>query len=311
MKRLILIKLCDTFQLAHLYEHLFYACIDTLFRDNGYYQPIDYLISADTYSNGVIVIDIEVYNNSITDEFLRSLKESRLDIADEYIEIGLNQLVAEKQVEFNWVEYGELRRMLYETDKMAWYDADEVTVRDLADRTVKERGVIETKEKIQKKNALKFELRLQINDRMLVPLYRQIAGSIMNTLALDVADTYAYFITSRLFAMNNRGTVIATFNTGYAEVMQEEIQKLYAESVAQMRQDGAFDRLLAVLAHMSYLKPTSHVRCHPGDTFEDTDILIGSKGWKNISTEDNLQKILDNLELKIRYNGDSPVSPHS
>lgn len=299
MKQLFLFKICDAFQLAHLYEHLYYAHIDTLFRNKGYYQPIDYSIDASTYADGVVTIAIELYNSKIPDDFLQSLQSVRLDITGERLDIAINQLIAEKQVEYQWVEYQELKKLLSNIDKQPWQDADDFELQDLSQRQVEEKGMIETNHKLERANTFSIELRLISDNRGLVPLYRQIAGSIINTLAIDISDSYAYFITSHRFEMNEHGALVARFNTGYSEVEPKAIQDLYEETMRDMESDKVLHRQLIALQNISYLKPVSYIQPDPTNTFEDTDILIGSKGWKKISTSKNLESILQNLELVI------------
>jgi hypothetical protein len=71
------------------------------------------------------------------------------------------------------------------------------------------------------------------------------------------------------------------------------------DHIKMMLKDGIVSKLVEALQGATYQVPSNT----PDELkiYESTGILIGTKGWKSIATEANLDKIIKNTSLKLTY----------
>lgn len=303
MQQLIFVKLCNAVQLGHLYEHIFYAHLDTYFRNKKLYQPIDYSINAATNGNGVIYFEIQLYNEMAQKVTYEEVSTIDLDFTDHAIDIAISQILAEKEIPFGWEPYDNLRPLLQTLHEKEWQNIDNVDVYDLKDSVLDEVGFYVVDGPQKKSEKLHIEIAIPHNilakDPGLTPLFRLVSGCIVNVIANDLSDAAGYFFNTERFAMKRANVTHGIFMTGEHLADVEDDITVCKEIIKDMRSDKAFDRLCDRLTTATYhLDPYQLPDVEK--TLRDMSYLVGAAGWKRLATTDNVETILANSVLTLQ-----------
>jgi hypothetical protein len=288
MKKIIALKQIDQFQLGHLYEHIFYTHLDTYLRERGMYHIIDYSLDAKTFQNGLVIFDLELYSPAKIS--FEAISELGVDFNEEQLEIAISQLKAEKDTDFVYDSTETLRRELEQLQNQPWMDVSDTVIvpedKIAVDTMFKSTGMLET-----------WKLTVSIHfdgETNLIPLARVVTGCIINTLANDAADTFGMFVDSEAFNTEDERTVLHSLK-GSADIPDDEaLLDLLNETVDEMSDNGAFERLIEVLKD-----PGSYNNFDPIKGYISTGVLVGPGGWDNLATIKNVDTILQNITMYI------------
>lgn len=305
MKQLILVKQSNSIQLAHLYEHLFCASVDTWFYRQHMFQHLDYFLVGRTYYNGIVYIDLTLHTDSATRAANQvSALDIRLD--NEAIGIAASQLIAEKEEPFSGKGIDAVRQALEELHHRPWQPLDDVGVIDPISVRRKP-GVLyiaEGKSLPARKltTSIKLDAAFAVDHRELLPLFRQFAWLVTENLQTVLADEFGFFSFDDTFKSTKKRielTNIFKVPNG-DDAALDDVVRSCKTLVQDLRRYNAFMRLTHDLTrythfHQSYLLP------HPENNLVDTGILIGTKGWKQTATEANCSLLLKHMSIEVRY----------
>jgi hypothetical protein len=311
MKETILIKQSPAIQLAHLYEHLFCTEVDKLFYGNGLFPYLDYSLSGNTHQTGIIYIKLEAYTE-LAKNFSKDIENIKLSISDEALSIAASQLIAEKEFAYTGSGIAEVKKHLEALDKQPWQDIDSITSIDAKGTKRQSKPFyIDTKHPLPaKKMFLTVEVDNSIiqDSRQLLPLIRLTCFLISDTYETVLSDKFGIYSLDGEFKNTSKFTGYESiFNIPEGHSMnKEEVLETVSKTVDYISSHRGFKRFAAELNNISH---KSALSISPNALFNltDTEVLIGSAGWRQIATENNIEIIVESLSLSVRT-GNNKVS---
>lgn len=272
---------------AHLYEHVFFIHVDSALRNKELVAPIDYSLDAST-SDGEITITLDLFDTNTMSVDRSYIESMEIDTEMEITEIALNQIQAEYEHEIAVASVKKLMESLTTIHHAPWNTHDVIDI---------DSDILILQKRIPTKN-IRISLPLMNIDATLRPLLRQIAGVIINTLISDIADTYGGFVTTEAYRVSTDRELEAECRLlQNCSVEVSDIQKMSDETIIELTESKAFDRLLEILNHvdLSELPPDAE------KTLQDTGVLIDTEGWREIASQQNLQTVLEYFAKYTEY----------
>lgn len=304
MRQISLLKQCNSVQLGHLYEHIFYAHLDTRLREKGFYQPLDYDIYAATYEGGMIHIELIIYADELSSFSIEDVEELAVSFSEAHIATAIDQIIAEKELPVGYESFDILCTLLNNLHAEPWRDLDEFGFVDTKSLRQSYKGFYISEGQPVKSRKLIAYLTIDKefikNNRQLSPLFRQVAGLIMQNFSLDLADSQGYFVASSAYLMTESTKIKSEFRVGNILVNTEEDIQYCVDIVKELYDNNAFTRLVNVLQRVSY-KQEWWKAPNMEATYEDTAIFIGSEGWKEIATLENIDLLLKQMSIELRF----------
>lgn len=304
MEETILIKQSPVIQLAHLYEHLFCSEVDKLFYENNLFPYLDYSLSGNTHQTGIIYIKLEAYTE-LAKEFSKDIENIQLSISDNALSVAASQLIAENEYAYIGSGIEEVKKQLEALDELPWQDIDSIASIDTKGikRQVKP-FYIDTNHPLPAK---KMSLRLEYDDssirdfRQLLPLIRLTSFLISDTYETVLSDKYGLYSLDGEFKNTSKFTgyeSIFNIPEGHSIDKEEALSTVY-EIIEYISSNGGFTRFAAELKDISH-KSASSISPNALYNLSETGILIGSAGWRQIASENNIEMIVKSLSLSVR-----------
>lgn len=299
MRTLVLIKQTATFQLSHLYEHLFVAHLNSYMREKGFFAPFDYSLDARTYASGVVIIEMRIYSDEIKHDVADKLVNLPITLESERLNIAIKQLEAEKGVKYTVSSEDELINQLQLIHDMGWQSADDISKIYIPNTFAAEAAIIPNKSQKSETKEVEISLSVDKDQKDLLPLFRVVGGLILEVLGEDLADTYGGFVSSEAFTMNDDNEMIKTLVIEH-KITPEKVTDLYDEAVEDMKNHQLFDRLVNSFTSNNYMSVNGNLLPSVINTMEDTGYIVGSKGWKELCSTESINTILDGIKITIR-----------
>lgn len=293
-------------QLGHLYEHIFCMHMSKFFREHGLFPYLDYSLDGKTYHGGVIVVDIELYSDKAI-ELSTELPEASTTFNKDTVLLALSQLVAEKQEPFGSESYDVLEKALYNIDKQPWQPIDTV-------------GLIDTKRQRRQAGPLYItdgaplpahklitsvllDTEFAKTHRNLLPLFRQLAWLIVASLQETIANTHGYYSFDDKYVSNTKTIAIRNIfnvaNTREVDIDVTEVAETCTQTIKDLQRAYVFEKFLIELQNTSYYE-RSQLSPNIERTYEDTLILVGSKGWQELASEANYHTLLEHMSVEVK-----------
>lgn len=277
MKKLQFTKSTTHHLLSHIYEHLFFIHLDTVLRNEGLFDIIDFTLSATTYK-GKITFSIEIDDEYDIVHLIEKATQDFLSIP-ELLAIAVSQIECEYKKTLK-IDDALLRAQLIELNAAPWNTPDEYQP------SISCCSVSSTpKDPV----ALALSVRYEKSDPNSWLLYRQIAGVIMNNLLNDIVDTHGGFVESAPYRLDAQSNISGLLRLP-SGVTPQEVLVLYDELLDEMLYRKAYDRLARLLHHSSRLDP------NPTDGAGN---VISEQLWQEIATPQTIKFILQNISLQI------------
>lgn len=310
MKQVILIKQCSAIQLAHLYEHLFCSRVDGLFYEHGLFSYLDYTLSGRTHQSGIIYISFEIYTDRAAN-MMNDIDEVRISLTNDSIAVAASQLIAEHEHAYLGSDIEEIRKCLADIDNTRWQNLDSIVRLDTTGvRRQSKPYCIDTERPLPAK---KLSVGIFIEDsfkhefRYLIPLFRLMCFFISETYETRLSDIFGFYPTGGVFKNSRSATNYkSSFNIPHSDdTTNVHILEAVEDTIEYIYMHKGFERFAEELTKISYEhSPRTAPDALHGLT--DTGILVGPQGWSEISTEDNIELILDNLRVGVTI-GNSKV----
>lgn len=298
MKTITFVKITNSFHLSHLYEHIFYSHISTALREKGFFPITDYSIDARTYKHGVIFFEIEVYNPQLSPDLPDIIHELPLSLEQHVVELGIRQVEAEKERSYNRPMLKVLSPQLDNIQQLPWIDLDNFNSTSITPKKTNDTDFYPLQAKLQTQT---ISIRLVDGSEAtgLKPLYRLLAGLIVNVIAEDMSDAYGSFVTTTPYLVDAHDTIYCSLRMSDAiHLDQNDITSLSHEAINEMSALQAFERVTDLLndKYEDYMLPSAI------NTYEDTGIIIGREGWKSIANKENIEKVLRSIKPVLELN---------
>ncbi len=299
-----LIKHHPSIELGHLYEHLFCMKIKSHMYKNGLFKYIDFSLRGLTFEeSGLIDIELVLYTKEAKEE-LQKILEFSIDIDDKSVGIALLQLLAEEELPVYIEDSKKVIDELKLLDSQPWQQIDEFEIFDSSEFETHPGPLYITDQHQPKATIITSSLRLNNEftkeHRKLLPLFRKIATLITETAQDRLSIKFGTYYEKKYFKNGSLGAESLIHHTNKS-VQLENFTKEYVETIRYITDHQVFDKLVSWLQNISY-KESSCEAPETRDSYKETGIYIGSKGWNKLSTKDNLNLLLSNTNLEIEFN---------
>jgi hypothetical protein len=300
----ILIKQCNSIQLAHLYEHLFCTAIDDLFYDNGLFPYLDYLLVGHTFHRGVVYIDLALYTDQAK-ELAKKVSALRIDLRQDSILIATTQLIAEKERPFGSAGLDAVKQALMKLHEQPWQDIDDLDIIDT--KRVRRRHDVFYIAKGKPMPARKLTVTVSLDPdfaashRELLPFFRQLSTLIAESFQADLAIIYGYYNTEVTTKNTRRAVSLSSvMKVAYGAKMDvADVLETVLNTVSDHQKYNAYTRLATELRTASHSAP-AHLMPDPELMLKRTLVLIGAKGWKKTATEENCNLLLQHMTIEVK-----------
>ncbi len=308
MKSIILTKSHPTIQLAHLYEHLFVGRINQFFYDKGLFKYLDYTVAGTTWDNGgIIIINCDLYSKAAIN-LIDDIVQLRIQHEDGHKNVSraLTQIVAEEAytiyVSDSQIVLDELEML----NQQPWQNLDSFSTLDTKTIRQKSKPIYLTTQLQSKPRELKLSLVLDEpfakDNRRLLPLFNVLSHILLYTLSDRVSATTGTYV-KKIGEPTKPTRLTSRLLVSRQEIALLDLQDISIvahKTIEHAVNDQTLQRIVEEFSSVSYnLRPNEAPNTE--NMLRDCGILIGSKGWKDIATHENLSKLLSNMSMSIRF----------
>lgn len=284
--------------------------IDDLFFNEGLAPCVDYHISAHTLSRGTIYIGIDLYTQEAK-ALNHKIPKLKIDLDDDTLNIAILQIISEEEQKLgspgkeNDFTLEPIRIELDQIDEKPWQDIDDVDIIDPQNSRLVAGSLYLPKEKEEfpaRKVKVTFALEQHFVDsnKQLLPLFWELA-TLMSESAM--ADLYA------MIGLYSKGVtrqpkhqalkLIHLFHIPHTYPLElSNVLTEIKDTLFHLRDTSAFKRLATELRMASHSNP-DRILPGPHYIYERTNIIIGSKGWHRIATDENCNLILSHMKITV------------
>lgn len=305
MNHLILIKKCNSIQLAHLYEHIFCDQLHKYFLSNNLFCISDYHLIGKTYYGGIIYIEIEFYSEEAK-KLRESIQNFGVSFTKNAVRIAASQIIAELELSFTSCEFKKLRTLLLKIDEDPWYNIDEIQSIDLKSVRRSKKGFYPFKYRAFKSRDFTISILLDeyatAKLRDLHPLFRQLCNMIFANLSAQLPVKYGVFEQESIYMMSKSISVKKPFSYPHNITLDlEDILITSLSIIHTLQKKDAYSGLLKKLQNINYShnyfeSPNLEVN------YQDTLFFIGPRQWHEISNYNNVILLLSHAKLRIKLN---------
>jgi hypothetical protein len=303
MKRLTLVKTSNNHNIAHLYEHIFCNQLEKLFIKNRLINYLDYHYDARTYYGGFIHIQILLFTPA-AERVIGQLEQCNPSFDEHTTRMAELEIMAEKQAR----AVGDLKKIVKSLQALhvtPWQHIDEV-------------GVINTQDIRHASRVLRFYDAPRSDFRLLSctaslarepdltlevarPLFRITTDTILNNLTLMLTRDYAYFGYDKSWGYTSSSPRnVRKYRVYKQQVVQlVTITESYEDLIQTILKDRLVEKILAYIGDASYEQPFGAP--DELELYENSGLLVGGAGWREIATPENIMKILHSVDLTLSY----------
>lgn len=314
MESIILIKQHKNIQLAHLYEHLFTFALNNFFYSKDVFRYLDYSANGTTYhQGGLIEIEIELYTEKAR-KYINDISGVKLDFGalDDEVMKALSQISAEEP---KLLEIKDKNNVIFELmalDNVAWQDMNDVELINTREFRQSHSPIRFSKEEVRKPRELhiSFTLNEEIDQKQpqLFPLF------IFLSRFLTQSTYYFTGFEHGLYPADIYGKKLSTFSLllcAQKDVKNLDITKVeqtIIQTIQKVLTDETIGRIIEDLASVDFRKQYYTAPNHER-YLDDSGFLIGASGWKKLATRQNIQHILNNTRLEVKFGRKSFTKP--
>ena len=314
MKYFTIVKYHPCIQLAHTYEHLFVSTITEYLYQHNRYKLLDHSLNGETYESGVIVINGECYNNE-SEKLLNNIATMKADLGSEksgYLPVAqaISQIGTEEPNILYISSPEEVIKELEKLNAKSWKNIDSVNL--LPDAKAANKDVVDliyTTNQLSNVNS-PLELNIEIKDQPMeiCALWYELARFIGLSVGQKICHNFSTYFSGE--HVNNDGatmTYTATFSVNrhfQPEISLEEVALLSRKTINEIITPNVLMRFSTYLSSVSY-SHNPHFAPDISYIAQNIGVLVGSQGWKNISTPDNMKKILQTVSYNLHCGNSS------
>ena len=294
MQKLILIKDTDDRQLAHVYEHAFCDAINNyLTIENNYIDTLDFFIEGRTFYSGAISIEIIFFikNSEYLKNHIKNIKINENNILP-----GLRQVLAEKQATAQLETDKIIEEVLKLDTQTEWQNLSSITYIDDQNKSFQDK--LQLCENNKKSNKLSIEIRFNKSIGESLALAPFIATLIKNNLHLKIMSKYSSYYAGDNWDDDRKHLaeiceILLPLST---KVDDKIIENFFQETIKLLKNNTP------KIKHFFSTADFSKKLTGPDfvDAADKTGYLVGEKGWKKLSTDENILSVLDDANICIK-----------
>lgn len=308
MRNLTLIKSHPNVQLAHLYEHLFVRQIDDYFYTHHLFEPVDYLSRGATYEQaGIVTVDIDFYSDAAW---------SRRDaVTDLHVDLGENtknvsqalyQIEAEEPEQLYITDKQQVLDELTKLDSQPWQTLEDYTLFDTKGTRRRFEPIYLTNQPQIKKRTIQTTLTLDDQflyvHRELAPLFNVVGRYILHATDDRVTAHFGFYSgelsgTAKPLTVSND---MFSIPHKHRPVDVDEVLRLSCDTAHYMLSETVITRIAHELQGITYetsFDSAPDIR----RLLLETGVLIGTQGWRQIATPENIRRVLSHTSITVRY----------
>lgn len=245
------------------------------------------------------MLRLNVYSKRHID-FNRLVQSIDIDLCDNNIGIGINQIIAEKNSPLSSRHSSKISQRLHDIHETKWIKIDDLGFYDAKEQKINYSALYLSEGKT-KNPRLDIVINFNNDDRKLLPLFRHIAHFIMANVQSEICIQYGAFgEATKLVSKSNNTRLIDNLRMGLSKPDIKDINSTVKDTLIVLSKNMTYDRLIEEIKNTKYARQPYYTK-EIENTYIDTLCIVGSRGWKEIATKDNLQKILDNTKIEIHY----------
>lgn len=291
---------CD-WRTAHLYEHIVLRHFRRELSNSFGKTELFGVVNARTYEQSFIEISYCFYFPEPVRK-LYELLEEPLELGDNKVEDAIKEIESEEGIAYDY-NLVNLKKELSLIHKNNWHSLAEFTYKDFG--ALEEANTFSTNfyplRKIERNYA---ELKLVAPSKMkFSPIVPFVSDLVLGAIVAKCYDSLLMHSKDKILAYRDETcvgsqTVLMTQNT---TINKSEISKLAKEKIEQFRLPEEVQKL------SKYLQGLYELNMLDGnfvldEVFDNTRLLVGLSGIKDLATPDNLITVLDTLECQIKLN---------
>ena len=298
MKSIIIFKNCESSDLAHLYEHLFFDALVDFFDNKDCIMRLDYSLRGKTYEPGLLHFDISLYTQPAIDA-AQQIGSVSIPTDDPSVSVALLQLMAEHGKELRGNE--KLFEALKELDKKEWENLETLETLDLNEQDERSSPVELTDNRLATKT-LSCELSANTGlSQNLLPLFEVVSNVVLTAMQNALASTYGYYPPGSPFKYDKAERACVALLHASSQHRPELTEELGTckEAFNQLIKASMPAKIVAELASPG--SDQSPAIVDELEIYNSTKTLIGRAGWKKLATKENIEQILQTSTLKLKY----------
>ena len=313
MKNLLFVKQHPCVQLGHLYEHLFVRRINEFFYAKQLYKTLDYSASGTTFDEGgVILVDVYLYSDEAK-KYKNELENLSIEfgIENDNVTTAALRITAEEHTQLYIADTKKVLSELQTLDAMPWLNIDNVRYIDTRSTRRKNAPLYLTNHQQKKPRQLSITLECS---RPLEALERALYTMLGRTLLFTISDKLAYHYGLYVKQISNDPkkmspkTVLLVPSWRSNDIATNKAAQIAKEAASAFSSDATIKRFIDDLISTNYLE-----RSHLAPDFErilkETQVLIGTKGWQEVATIRNIERLLNESTLRVRYGRQEQALP--
>jgi len=305
---MILIKQHNSHHVARLYMHLFCMAVDNFFYDKQLFPYLDYDLSTRVV-RGIIYVRIPLYTTKAK-RLSKELAKLKIPLDDESRTIAVLQIAVDKQQMFGIVgdkepDFETLNRELGALDARLWQDIDNFDLVSPQDNQLVsgtfypflEKEVIATREV---NVTFSLDKPFAGAHRELLPLFWNLAMLTSSNIGRELYENVGFYGTATSHRPKNRTTALVRHYRAAADVVQQlnNTRDIINDAILDLGDNDAYKRMAAELRSVSLSTP-DRMFPDPIVMHDRTGIIVGSKGWNRIATDENCSLILSHMKVTV------------
>ena len=308
-KEYYFVKPTKAVQLGHLYEHLVMIEVVNALKNHGLYEHVDYSVVGKVYRGGMIYIDCSLYTELSLD-FAKLMRNIKIDY-DKWLDIAISMIHAEHRNEPKLDDRETVIRHLKTLHAKPWTELDNLGIVDASEFEDKPKAIESDDKSIEKVKVDKLSLTVRLNNHQQNAAIGVLSSQVLKIVQLnageEISNQFGLFSYYDYFDVNEKQCKLT--NVYIVGNIKPDIKKCLETSISMyetLKENGVFERLLNQLQNLDLAK---NAELFPNfeNNYERTMVFVGSKGWKEAATKENLNAILNDLTLEIKM-GKSKVT---
>jgi hypothetical protein len=279
--------------------------VDDFFHEHTLFRYLDYEIAGHVL-NGVIYVRVTCKTKKAK-QLSTELPELAISVGRATLHTALVQIFAEKEHTLgvsggDVADWNAVRRELSEIDEQPWQDIDNVNILNPEDMQMMPGSLYIPQEK-EPMPARKILVALLIDEafaeshKELLPLYWQLAILISESTKVHLYATFGFYSKG---VMRQAAKLTYQYYIPYAYPLElSRMREVIESSLLDLHKNKAFKRLGIELRSAKYNDPDRPIP-GPHYMYERTGLIVGTKGWQRIATDDNCALVLSHMKFVVR-----------